>query len=223
MHPLSLQLAVALLPPSLPLSPRGNGRAAFSRSAPRRGAPRQAVRRPAASAEKFSPHAGALTHGNGISALATHPPFHADVPFPQLAAAVLSPSRSHRAGMGGQRHSVDQPHVEARPAGLRSARLRPAELRMPQLRRPELQRQLSRGDGITSVFHGHPQSHTSPSCAAPSSGSSGGISSFVLSLSSSRPVNITSCAPTLGAWGACLRKLSPHAAAMVVSDEPREF
>jgi hypothetical protein len=26
---------------------------------------------------------------------------------------------------------------------------------MPQLRRPELQRQLSRGDGITSVFHGH--------------------------------------------------------------------
>ena len=57
--------------------------------------------------------------------------------------------------MGGQRHSVDQPHVEARPAGLRSARLRPAELRMPQLRRPELQRQLSRGDGITSVFHGH--------------------------------------------------------------------
>ena len=108
-----------------------------------------------APAGKFSPHAGALTHGNGISALATHPPLHADVPFPQLAAAVLSPSRSHRAGMGGQRHSVDQPHVEARPAGLRSARLRPAELRMPQLRRPELQRQLSRGDGITSVFHGH--------------------------------------------------------------------
>ena len=132
-----------------------------------------------------------LTHGNGISALATHPPLHADVPFPQLAAAVLSPSRSHRAGMGGQRHSVDQPHVEARPAGLRSARLRPAELRMPQLRRPELQRQLSRGDGITSVFS-WPQSHTSPSCAAPSSGSSGGISSLVLSPSSSRPVSITS-------------------------------
>lgn len=124
------------------------------------------------------------------------------------------------AGMRARRHSVDQPHVEARPAGLRSARLRPAELRMPQLRRPELQRQLSRGDGITSVFS-WPQSHTSPSCAAPSSGSSGssgGISSFVLSLSSSRPVNITSCAPTLGAWGACLRKLSPYAAAMVVSD-----
>ena len=138
----------------------------------------------------------------------------------QLAVALLPPSRSHRVGMEG-RHSVDQPHVEARPAGLRSARLRPAELRMPQLRRPELQRQLSRGDGITSVFS-WPQSHTSPSCAAPSSGSSGssgGISSFVLSLSSSRPVNITSCAPTLGAWGACLRKLSPHAAAMVVSDE----
>ena len=217
----SLQLAAVVLSP-FPSHRRGHeSAAAFSRSAPRRGAPRQAVRRPAASAEKFSPHAGALTHGNGISALATHPPFHADVPFPQLAAAVLSPSRSHRAGMGGQRHSVDQPHVEARPAGLRSARLRPAELRMPQLRRPELQRQLSRGDGITSVFS-WPQSHTSPSCAAPSSGSSGssgGISSFVLSLSSSRPVNITSCAPTLGAWGACLRKLSPHAAAMVVSDE----
>ena len=31
MHPLSLQLAVALLPPSLPLSPRGNGRAAPSK------------------------------------------------------------------------------------------------------------------------------------------------------------------------------------------------
>jgi len=66
--------------------------------------------------------------------------------------------------MGGQRHSVDQPHVEARPAGLRSARLRPAELRMPQLRRPELQRQLSRGDGITSVFHGH---KATPRPAAP--------------------------------------------------------
>ena len=130
----------------------------------------------------------------------------------------LPPSRSHRVGMEG-RHSVDQPHVEVRPAELRSARLRSAELRMPQLRRPELQRQLSRGDGITSVFS-WPQSHTSPSCAAPSSGSSGGISSFVLSLSSSRPVNITSCTPTLGAWGACLRKLSPYAAAtMVVSDE----
>ena len=148
----SLQLAVVVLSP-FPSHRRGHeSAAAFSRSAPRRGAPRQAVRRPAASAEKFSPHAGALTHGNGISALATHPPLHADVPFPQLAAAVLSPSRSHRAGMGGQRHSVDQPHVEARPAGLRSARLRPAELRMPQLRRPELQRQLSRGGGITSVF-----------------------------------------------------------------------
>ena len=128
--------------------------------------------------------------------------------------------------MGGQRHSVDQPHVEARPAGLRSARLRPAELRMPQLRRPELQRQLSRGDGITSVFS-WPQSHTSPSCAAPSSGSSGGISLFVLSPSSSRPVSITSCAPTLGAWGACLAEALPPpkkkktyaAATMVVSDE----
>ena len=72
----------------------------------------------------------------------------------QLAVALLPPSRSHRVGMEG-RHSVDQPHVEVRPAELRSARLRSAELRMPQLRRPELQRQLSRGDGITSVFHGH--------------------------------------------------------------------
>ena len=151
----SLQLAAVVLSP-FPSHRRGHeSAAAFSRSAQRRCASRQAIRRPAASAGKFSPHAGALTHGNGISALATHPPLHADVPFPQLAAAVLSPSRSHRAGMGGQRHSVDQPHVEARPAGLRSARLRPAELRMPQLRRPELQRQLSRGDGITSVFHGH--------------------------------------------------------------------
>ena len=175
--------------------------------------------RPAAPAGNFSPHADALTHGNGISALATHPPLHADVPFPQLAAAVLSPSRSHRAGMGGQRHSVDQPHVEARPAGLRSARLRPAELRMPQLRRPELQRQLSRGDGITSVFS-WPQSHTSPSCAAPSSGSSGGISSFVLSLSSSRPVNITSSRrPLVPGAHAC--GSSPHMPrqTMVVSDE----
>ena len=62
----------------------------------------------------------------------------------------LPPSRSHRVGMEG-RHSVDQPHVEVRPAELRSARLRSAELRVPQLRRPKLQRQLSRG-GITSVF-----------------------------------------------------------------------
>ena len=64
----------------------------------------------------------------------------------------LPPSRSHRVGMEG-RHSVDQPHVEVRPAELRSARLRSAELRVPQLRRPKLQRQLSRrGGGITSVF-----------------------------------------------------------------------
>ena len=62
------------------------------------------------------------------------------------------PSRSHRVGMEG-RHSVDQAHVEVRPAELRSARLRSAELRVPQLRRPKLQRQLSRrGGGITSVF-----------------------------------------------------------------------
>ena len=59
----------------------------------------------------------------------------------QLAVALLPPSRSHRVGMEG-RHSVDQPHVE----------VRPAELRVPQLRRPKLQRQLSRGGGITSAF-----------------------------------------------------------------------
>ena len=70
----------------------------------------------------------------------------------QLAVALLPPSRSHRVGMEG-RHSVDQAHVEVRPAELRSARLRSAELRVPQLRRPKLQRQLSRrGGGITSVF-----------------------------------------------------------------------
>ena len=56
------------------------------------------------------------------------------------------------AGMRARRHSVDQPHVEVRPAELRSAPLRPAELRVPQLRRPKLQRQLSRGGGITSAF-----------------------------------------------------------------------
>jgi len=84
-------------------------------------------------------------------------------PSLQLAVALPPPSRAHRVGMEG-RHSVDQPHVEARPAGLRSARLRPAELRMPQLRRPELQRQLSRRDGITSVFHGH---KATPRPAAP--------------------------------------------------------
>ena len=73
----------------------------------------------------------------------------------QLAVALLPPSlppsRSHRVGMEG-RHSVDQPHVEVRPAELRSARLRSAGLRVPQLRRPKLQRQLSRGNGIAFVF-----------------------------------------------------------------------
>ena len=76
----SLQLAAVVLSP-FPSHRRGHeSAAAFSRSAPRRGAPRRAVCRPAAPAGKFSPHAGALTHGNGISALATHPPLHADVP-----------------------------------------------------------------------------------------------------------------------------------------------
>ena len=69
----------------------------------------------------------------------------------QLAVALLPPSRSHRVGMEG-RHSVDQAHVEVRPAELRSARLRSAGLRVPQLRRPKLQRQLSRGGGVTPVF-----------------------------------------------------------------------
>ena len=54
-----------------------------------------------------------------------------------------------------------------------------------------------------------PRSHTTPSCAAPPSGSRGGISSSVLSPSSSRLVGITSCAPTLGAWGACLAEALP--------------
>ena len=76
----SLQLAAVVLSP-FPSHRRGHeSAAAFSRSAPRRGAPRRAVCRPAAPAGKFSPHAGALTHRNGISALATHPPLHADVP-----------------------------------------------------------------------------------------------------------------------------------------------
>jgi len=51
-----------------------------------------------APAGKFSPHAGAATHGNGISKLATHPPQHADAPSLQLAAVVLSPFPSHRRG-----------------------------------------------------------------------------------------------------------------------------
>ena len=53
---------------------------------------------PPAPAGKFSPHAGASTHGNGISRLATHPPQHADAPSLQLAAMVLSPFPSHRRG-----------------------------------------------------------------------------------------------------------------------------
>ena len=53
---------------------------------------------PPAPAGKFSPHAGAATHGNGISKLATHPPQHADAPSLQLAAVVLSPFPSHRRG-----------------------------------------------------------------------------------------------------------------------------
>ena len=146
----SLQLAAVVLSP-FPSHRRGHeSAAAFSRSAPRRGAPRRAVCRQAAPAGKFSPHAGALTHGNGISALATHPPLHADVPFPQLAAAVLSPSRSHRTGMGGQRHSVDQPHVEVRPAELRSARLRSAELRNPSCVAP------SCSASLAEVMGSHP-------------------------------------------------------------------
>ena len=76
----SLQLAAVVLSP-FPSHRRGHeSAAAFSRSAPRQGAPRRAVCRPAAPAGKFPPHADALTHGNGISALATHPPLHADVP-----------------------------------------------------------------------------------------------------------------------------------------------
>jgi len=119
----------------------------------------------------------------------------------QLAVALLPPSRSHRVGMEG-RHSVDQPHVEARPAGLRSARLRPAELRMPQLRRPELQRQLSRGDGITSVFHGH---KATPRPAAPHPLVALAAASPHSYYRPPRPgLSVSHHAPTLGAWGACL-------------------
>ena len=47
---------------------------------------------PPAPAGKFSPHAGASTHGNGISKLATHPPQHADAPSLQLAAVASQTS-----------------------------------------------------------------------------------------------------------------------------------
>ena len=60
------------------------------RAAPRRGAPRRA--RALAPAGKFSPHAGALNHGNGISAPATHPPLHADAPSLPAARRGASPS-----------------------------------------------------------------------------------------------------------------------------------
>ena len=64
-----------------PITSAGMMRGSDAQSSnPRRGAPRRAPRRPPAPAGKFSPHAGAETHGNGISALATHPPLHADVP-----------------------------------------------------------------------------------------------------------------------------------------------
>ena len=62
-----------------------------------------------APAGKFSPHAGAATHGNGISKLATHPPRHADAPSLQLAAAALSPFPSHRRAPAGK----FSPHADA--------------------------------------------------------------------------------------------------------------
>ena len=130
-HPLSLQPAVALLPPSLPLSPRGNGRAAFSRSAPRRGGPPSCAPPACGPPSCACPSCVALSCSASLAEVGSHPSF----PWPR--------------------------------------------------------------------------SHTTPSCAAPSSGSRGGISSSVLSPSSSRPVSITSCAPTLGAWGACLAEALP--------------
>ena len=62
-----------------------------------------------APAGNFSPHAGAATHGNGISKLATHPPQHADAPSLQLAAVVLSPFPSHRRAPAGK----FSPHADA--------------------------------------------------------------------------------------------------------------
>ena len=138
----------------------------FGRAAPRRGAPRRAPRCAPAPAGNFFA-ARRCFKPRKWHFRTCHPPATARrctlSPCSSPWRFSLPPSRSHRVGMEG-RHSVDQPHVEARPAGLRSARLRPAELRMPQLRRPELQRQLSRGDGITSVFHGH---KATPRSAAP--------------------------------------------------------
>ena len=117
-----------------------------------------------APAGKFSPHAGAATHGNGISKLATHPPQHADAPSLQLAAVVLSPFPSHRRGH------------ESAAAFSRSAQRRCASRQA--IRRP--------------------------------AASAGNFSPHAGALTHG---NGMSCAPTLGAWGACLRKLSPHAAA----------
>ena len=111
--------------PAVVLSPfpshrRGHeSAAAFSRSAQRRCASRQAIRRPAASAGNFSPHAGALTHGNGISALATHPPLHADVPSLCSWLRWCSlPFLFTSTGMGG-------PRLESQPPALPSSWLLP--------------------------------------------------------------------------------------------------
>ena len=93
------------------------------------------------------------------------------------------------------------------------------ELRMPQLRRPELQRQLSRGDGITSVFHGHkatprpaaPHPLVALAAASPHSYYRPPRPGLSVSHHARRPL-----VPGAHAW----RKLSPYAAAtMVVSDE----
>ena len=115
----SLQLAAVVLSP-FPSHRRGHeSAAAFSRSAPRRGAPRRAVCRPAAPAGKFSPHAGALTHRNGISALATHPPLHADVPSLCSWLRWCSlPFLFTSTGMGG-------PRLESQPPALPSSWLLP--------------------------------------------------------------------------------------------------
>ena len=73
----------------------------------------------AAPAGKFSPHADALTHGNGISALATHPPLHADVPSLCSWLRWCSlPFLFTSTGMGG-------PRLESQPPALPSSWLLP--------------------------------------------------------------------------------------------------
>ena len=177
------------------------------RAALRRGAPRRAPRWAPAPAGNFSPHAGALNHGNGISAPATHPPLHADAPSLPAARRGASPSLPLSPRGNEWAAFSRSAHVEVRPAGA------PPTCGPPSCACPSYVA-LSCSASLAEVVGSHPsfpwpRSHTTPSCAAPSSGSRGGISSSVLSPSSSRPVSFTSCAPTLGAWGACLAEALP--------------